>query len=101
MNLSMLRHFTSIFEELWKNGIDAADRIRDIEEGVDSADIEIIPNPKEGIARAWNIIKSAEEEVSIMFSSANALRRQIQMRRITITKECIRGTWSKSKAIDS
>ena len=51
MNLPYVRHFSSIFEELWKKGIDAADRIRDIEEGIDSADIEIIPNPKEGIAR--------------------------------------------------
>ena len=74
-----LDHFVSIFEELWKNGIDAADRIRDIEEGVDLADIEIIPNPKEGIARAGNIIKLAREEVSIMFASANALRRQLDM----------------------
>ena len=82
-----VRHFSSIFEELWNNGIDAADRIRDIEEGVDVADIEIIQNPKEGISRAWNIIKSAREEVSIMFSSANALRRQIQMGGLQILKK--------------
>lgn len=83
-----VRHFSSIFEELWNNGIDAADRIRDIEEGVDVADIEIIQNPKEGITRAWNIIiKSAREEVSIMFSSANALRRQIQMGGLQILKK--------------
>lgn len=35
-------HFTSIFEELWKNGIDAADRIRNIEEGVYLAEVEVI-----------------------------------------------------------
>ena len=82
-----VRHFSSIFEELWNNGIDAADRIRDIEEGVDAADIEIIQNPKEGISRAWNNIKSAREEVSIMFSSAKALRRQIQMGGLQILKK--------------
>jgi signal transduction histidine kinase len=82
-----VRHFSSIFEELWNNGIDAADRIRDIEEGVDAADIEIIQNPKEAISRAWNIIKSAREEVSIMFSSANALRRQIHMGGLQILKK--------------
>jgi hypothetical protein len=37
-----ISHFVSIFEELWKSGIDASDRIRDIEEGVDQANIEII-----------------------------------------------------------
>ena len=47
----------------------------------------IIQNPKEGISRAWNSIKSAREEVSIMFSSANALRRQIQMGGLQILKK--------------
>jgi signal transduction histidine kinase len=74
-----INHFASIFEELWKNGIDASDRIRDIEEGVDQANIEIISNPKEGIKRAWNIIKSAKEEILIMFSSANAARSLFEM----------------------
>ena len=74
-----INHFASIFEELWKDGIDASDRIRDIEEGIDQANIEIISNPKEGIKRAWSIIKSAREEVLIMFSSVNAISRQIDM----------------------
>lgn len=74
-----LKHFGSIFEELWNNAVDAADRIKDIEEGIDFADIEIIANPREGIGRAWRTIKSARKEILIMFSSANALRRQIQM----------------------
>jgi signal transduction histidine kinase len=81
-----VKHFSSIFEELWKNGIDAADRIRDIGEGIDLADIEIIQNPKEGIARAWNIIKSAREEISIMFSSANVLLRQVDMGALQLLK---------------
>ena len=82
-----VKHFTAVFEELWKTGIDAIDRVRDIEEGVDLADIEIIANPREGIRRAWHIIKSAQEEVSIIFSSVNALRRQIQMGGAQLLKE--------------
>ena len=39
-----VNHFNSLFEQLWKNGIDGADRIRDIEAGVDLADIEVIPS---------------------------------------------------------
>jgi hypothetical protein len=38
-------HFASIFDELWKNGIDAKDRIKDIQEGIDTEGIEIIQNP--------------------------------------------------------
>ena len=94
-----LDHFVSIFEELWKNGIDAADRIRDIEEGIDLADIEIIPNPKEGIARAWNIIKSAREEVSIMFASANALRRQMDMGGLQLLKDMSEGRGAKLRLL--
>jgi len=80
-------HFAFIFEELWKNGIDASDRTRDIEQGIDQANIEIISNPKEGIKRAWSIIKSAKEEVLIMYSSANAVRRQIDMGGLQLLKE--------------
>jgi two-component system, OmpR family, sensor histidine kinase VicK len=94
-----IKHFASIFEELWKKGIDAADRIRDIEEGIDSADIEIIPNPKEGIARVCNIIKSAEEEVSIMFSSVNALRHQIDAGGLQLLKNVSEGRGTKVRLL--
>ncbi|MFZ0740944.1 MAG: HAMP domain-containing sensor histidine kinase, partial [Nitrososphaeraceae archaeon] len=80
------RHFASIFEELWGNGIDAADMIKDIEEGVDFADIEVIPNPRAGIAKARSIISAARKEVSILVSSANALRRQVQMGGLQLLK---------------
>ena len=82
-----INHFVSIFEELWKNGIDASDRIKDIEEGVDQATIQIISNPKEGIKLAWNIIKSAKIEVLIIFSSANAARRQLEMGGLQLLKD--------------
>jgi nitrogen-specific signal transduction histidine kinase len=74
-----VKHFYSIFEELWNDGIDAADRIKDIEEGVDLADIEVIQNPKTAITRAWRLLKYAKEEVVILFSSTKAFQRQIQM----------------------
>lgn len=82
-----LKHFGSIFEELWNNGVDAADRIKDIEEGIDLAEIEIITNPREGIGRAWSAIKRSKEEILIMFSSANALRRQILMGGLGLLKD--------------
>ena len=84
--IAYINHFASIFEELWRNGIDASEKIRDIDEGVDQANIEINSNPKEGIKRAWSIIKSAKEEVLIMFSSANAIRRQMDMGGLQLLK---------------
>ena len=82
-----IKHFSSMFNELWNNGIDASYRIRDIEQGIDQANIEIISNPKEGIKRAWSIIKSAKEEVLVMFSSANAVRRQNEMGGLQLLKK--------------
>ena len=94
-----IKHFASIFEELWRNGIDALDRIRDIEGGIDLADIEIIPNPKQGITKAWNMIISAREEVSIMFSSPNALRRQIDMGGLQLLKNASEGRGVKVRLL--
>jgi len=39
-----IEHFNSLFDEIWKNGVDAKVRIADIEEGADLADIEVIPS---------------------------------------------------------
>jgi signal transduction histidine kinase len=82
-----IQHFYSIFEELWNKGIDAQDRVKALVEGLESADIEIIPNPKEGIKHAWKVIKSARKEVLIIFSTANAFRRQIEMGGLALLKE--------------
>jgi two-component system sensor histidine kinase VicK len=82
-----VKHFYTIFEELWNKGIDAQQRICDIEEGIDETNIEIIPNPQEGIKNAWKIVKSARKEVSIIFSSANAFSRQIEMGGLHLLKE--------------
>ena len=38
-----INHYNSIFEELWKNGIEAEQRIRDIEKGADLADMNCFP----------------------------------------------------------
>jgi signal transduction histidine kinase len=86
---SYLNHFNSLFEELWNDGVDAKDRIRDIEEGTESANIEIIENPKESIKLAYHLIKSAEKEVLVLLSTANTFRRQVRMGGIDILREAI------------
>jgi len=74
-----VNHFYHIFEELWKSGIDAKDRIKDIEQGVESATIEIIPSPSYSIKRSHDLINSARQEVLRIFSSINAFRRQARL----------------------
>ena len=94
-----IQHFYSIFEELWNKGIDAQDRIKAIEEGQESADIEIIPNPKEGIKHAWKVIKSARKEVLIIYSTANAFRRQIENDGLALLKEVSKNLLGKVRIL--
>ena len=84
-----VNHFYRIFEELWKNGIEAKDRIRDIEEGVEPSTIEIIPNPSYSIKRAYDLINSAQEEVLRIFSSINAFHRQARLGIMHLFKDAI------------
>src|ERR1044072_6663799 len=84
-----VNHFYHIFEELWKNGIDAKDRIRDIEEGIESATIEIIPSPSYSIKRDYDLRNSAEEEVLRIFSSINAFHRQARLGIMHIFKDAV------------
>jgi two-component system sensor histidine kinase VicK len=72
-------HFNNLFEELWNKGLDANRRINDIEDGLELEDVEIIQNPKQSIKQAWSMTKSAKEEILLLFSSSNGLRRQIKM----------------------
>jgi len=87
-------HFASIFEELWKNGIDAKDRIKAIEEGIDTEGIEIIQNPAEIQKHTFNLVKSAKEEILVIFSTANAFHRQEYLGAMQFLKEAAneRGT---------
>jgi two-component system, OmpR family, sensor histidine kinase VicK len=83
---SYIKHFSSMFEQLWKEGVDARYRIKDIEEKVGIAEIEIIRNPVDSIARGWNMVRSSRKEINVLFSSSNALRRQITMGALPLLK---------------
>ncbi len=84
-----VNHFYYIFEELWKNGIDVKGRIGDIEEGIESTSIEIIQNPTGSIKRAYDLVKSAEEEVLRIFSSIHAFRRQVRLGIMRLFKDAV------------
>ncbi|MDQ3967495.1 MAG: hypothetical protein M3275_03765, partial [Thermoproteota archaeon] len=67
-----VRHFTSLFEEIWRNGIDAATKIRNIEEGYELANVDVLPNTEESLRKGWTLVGSAKEEVLLMFSTPSA-----------------------------
>jgi signal transduction histidine kinase len=72
-------YWRAAFEEFWNKGIDAADIIKDIEKGIESSKVEVIRNPREALDRAWKLISCSKKEVSILFSTSNAFRRQVEL----------------------
>ncbi len=80
-------HFLSIFEELWKNGINAVDRIKDIEAGADLADIEVIQSSSRAGELYLELVKNAKEEILFIFPSSTALIRQDNMGAVPLAIE--------------
>ena len=70
-----LKHFSSIFEELWKNGINASDKIKEIQEGTE-ADIKVIHNPSLALDLYLDTVSSAKKEILLIFPTTNAFIRQ-------------------------
>ena len=85
-----IRHYNSIFEELWKNGVDALERIKDIEAGVDLADIEVIPSSGRTQELYLDIVKSASEEILWIFPTVNAFIRQEKIGAVQLAKEAVK-----------
>ncbi len=82
-----VNHFKSVFEELWKPGIDARERIAHIEEGTDLADIEVIPSAAVAREIYLEALKKAKKNIMILFPTTNAFLRQNKIGVIQLAKE--------------
>ena len=78
-----------IFDTFWNKAIPGEQRIREIEEGIEPSNIQVIQNPRESAELAYNIIKSAKEEVLRIFPSINAFRRQVPTDVMHLFREAI------------
>ena len=85
-----IRHYNSIFEELWKNGVDAIQRIKDIQAGIDLVDIEVIPSSTRAQELYLELVKSASEEILWIFPTARAFMRQEKIGAIQLAKEAVK-----------
>ena len=65
------------------------DRIKYIEEGIESTNIEIIENPRESLRLAYEVVRSAKEEVLRMYPSINAFHRQVRVGAMRLFKEVL------------
>ena len=75
--LPYTEHFRTVFEELWKNSVDAVERIKDIEESISTGETEIIYRPLKTQELFINTIKSAKKEILIIFPTVNAFYREV------------------------
>jgi two-component system, OmpR family, sensor histidine kinase VicK len=72
-----IEHFKRVFEDLWKNSVDAVERIKDIEEPIGAGGTEIIYRPLKTQEVFINLIKSAKKEILILFPTVNAFYREV------------------------
>ncbi|HEY6884668.1 MAG TPA: HAMP domain-containing sensor histidine kinase [Nitrososphaeraceae archaeon] len=96
---SYVNHYKFIFEELWKKGVDAVDRIRNIEKGIDLAFIEISESPSQTQDLYLNTIKSAKKEILLMFPTVNAFFRQRKIGVIQYTEDAAKKQRIKVKML--
>ena len=75
------------FETLWNKAIPAKQRIKEIEEGAKREFVETIRDPLEIQKIGFDLIKAAENEIFILFSTANAFRRQEKAGALELLKE--------------
>jgi signal transduction histidine kinase len=66
-----------ISDPFWNKVVPSSDEIREID--IESKDhyIEVIKNPQEALATAIKLVRFAEQEILLLFSSANAFYRRI------------------------
>ena len=60
-----------VFDTLWDKAIPFLVRIKEIEEGIKPEVIEIIADPKVALETEYRLLKSAKQEVQIIFSTIN------------------------------
>jgi two-component system, OmpR family, sensor histidine kinase VicK len=65
-----------IFEALWEKAVPAEQRIREIEQEIESQRIEVISDAQQVLELYQWLIMSAEKEIKIVFPTTNALIRQ-------------------------
>jgi two-component system sensor histidine kinase VicK len=70
-----IKHFSSVFQRLWESGIDAADRIREIQEGTEAEFYQVITDNEKASQILVDMTKSTKREALIFLPNDKALVR--------------------------
>ena len=76
-----------VFETLWSKAKPAEQKIREIEEGIDLGETEIIQSPEKILDLFIHLIKSAKSEILLMLPTINAFLREERIGIIELLKK--------------
>lgn len=76
-----------IFENLWRQGTPAHTRIKELEKGILPEVLQTIKDPHEIAEMGRKLVKTAKDEILIIFHTANALLRQVRSGGINLLVE--------------
>jgi two-component system, OmpR family, sensor histidine kinase VicK len=82
-----IRHYISIFEDLWNKSVPAEEKIREIKEGVVIGKTEVIQNPQDIQQLFINMVKSAKHEILLLLPTINAFYRKERIGIIELLKQ--------------
>jgi two-component system, OmpR family, sensor histidine kinase VicK len=74
-----IKHFNSLFEELWKNGIDATETIREIEEKVQVEFVDVIADHEKASLILLDLAKSLKKEALSLMPTARGMLRMYKL----------------------
>jgi two-component system sensor histidine kinase VicK len=75
------------FETLWSKAIPAKQRFKELEEGAKREFVETVRDPSEIQKLSFELIKKAQEEILLLFSTANAFHHQVKTGALDPLKE--------------
>jgi signal transduction histidine kinase len=73
-----------VFDTLWNKATPFQVRLKEIEQGIKPESIEIIVDPKQALETEYRLLKSAKQEIQIIFSTVNTFL--LQERQLGITQ---------------
>ncbi|WP_415312490.1 sensor histidine kinase [Candidatus Nitrosocosmicus sp. FF01] len=82
-----IKHFQSVFDNLWNSALDAKERIRQIERGVTLDFTKLIENSRHAKPLLIETVQKASKEILILFPSLNAVKREVVMGFMEILKQ--------------
>jgi two-component system, OmpR family, sensor histidine kinase VicK len=85
----IIEHQRYVFDSFWNKAIQAGDRIREIEEGIDLAKTEVIHSPQKIMDTFLDMIKSARQDILLILPTINAFLREERIGTFELLKNSI------------